>query len=132
LATIGSHTARASKIAKFCATQQTKADNHRDNAHDPGKLGQVRGQSTAQRSLAFALVIPIELRRIANHARRIWEMAFPPNYRQERSNRERAKQRKALEKQQKRAEKSLQRRDDNSAEPGTDPSNDTPGQGTED
>ncbi len=38
-------------------------------------------------------------------------MAFPPNYRQERSNRERAKQRKALEKQQKRAEKSGQRQD---------------------
>jgi hypothetical protein len=59
-------------------------------------------------------------------------MAFPPNYRQERSNRERAKQRKALEKQQKRAEKSLQRRDDSSTEPGTEPPNHTPGQGAED
>jgi hypothetical protein len=38
-------------------------------------------------------------------------MAFPPNYRQERSNRERAKQRKALEKQQKRMEKSGSRKD---------------------
>ncbi len=38
-------------------------------------------------------------------------MAFPPNYRQERSNRERAKQRKALEKQSKRDERSAQRKD---------------------
>lgn len=38
-------------------------------------------------------------------------LAFPPNYRQERSNRERAKQRKALEKQSKRDERSAQRRD---------------------
>jgi hypothetical protein len=37
-------------------------------------------------------------------------MAFPPNYRQERTNRERAKQRKALEKQQKRDEASGQRK----------------------
>lgn len=32
-------------------------------------------------------------------------MAFPPNYRQERNNRDRAKQQKALEKQAKRDEK---------------------------
>ncbi len=38
-------------------------------------------------------------------------MAFPPNYRQERSNRERAKQRKALEKQSKRDERAAQRKD---------------------
>lgn len=37
-------------------------------------------------------------------------MAFPPNYRQERSNRERAKQRKAQEKQARRDEKSVQRK----------------------
>lgn len=37
-------------------------------------------------------------------------MAFPPNYRQERSNRERAKQAKALEKQARRDEKSLTRK----------------------
>ena len=36
-------------------------------------------------------------------------MAFPPNYRQERSNRERAKQRKAQEKLAKREEKSMNR-----------------------
>ena len=36
-------------------------------------------------------------------------MAFPPNYRQERNSRDRAKQQKALEKQQKREEKSAQR-----------------------
>jgi hypothetical protein len=44
-------------------------------------------------------------------------MAFPPNYRQERSNRDRAKQRKALEKQQKREEKSAERK----SMPGDDP-----------
>ena len=38
-------------------------------------------------------------------------MAFPPNYRQERSNRERSKQRKAQEKQAKRDEKTSQRQD---------------------
>jgi hypothetical protein len=48
-------------------------------------------------------------------------MAFPPNYRQERSNRERAKQRKALEKQQKRADKSNQRKDETAAEAGVEP-----------
>ncbi len=37
-------------------------------------------------------------------------MAFPPNYRQERSNRERAKQRKAQEKLAKREEKSMTRK----------------------
>ena len=37
-------------------------------------------------------------------------MAFPPNYGQERNNREKAKQRKALEKQQQRQEKSSQRK----------------------
>ncbi len=37
-------------------------------------------------------------------------MAFPPNYRQERSNRERAKQRKAQEKLAKREEKSITRK----------------------
>jgi len=52
-------------------------------------------------------------------------LAFPPNYRQERSNRARSKERKALEKQQKREEKAARRKagqesDDNdtaSAEP---------------
>ncbi len=39
-------------------------------------------------------------------------MAFPPNYRQERSNRERAKQRKVQEKQAKREEKAAQRQGD--------------------
>ncbi len=39
-------------------------------------------------------------------------MAFPPNYRQERNNRDRAKHQKALEKQQKRAEKSTLRKED--------------------
>ena len=38
-------------------------------------------------------------------------MAFPPNYRQERSNRERTKQKKALEKQARRDEKSSQRKE---------------------
>ena len=37
-------------------------------------------------------------------------MAFPPNYSQERSNRERAKARKALDKLQKREDKSSQRK----------------------
>ncbi|MDP8996168.1 MAG: hypothetical protein ABI230_06410 [Aestuariivirga sp.] len=37
-------------------------------------------------------------------------MAFPPNYRQERSNRDKAKQRKMLEKQEKRDEKNAQRK----------------------
>jgi hypothetical protein len=75
--------------------------------------------SEPQRSLAFVSVIPIEKPTIENHARRIWEMAFPPNYRQERSNRERAKQRKALEKQQKRMEKSgLRKETDEEPAPG--------------
>ena len=39
-------------------------------------------------------------------------MAFPPNYRQERSNRDKAKQRKMLEKQEKRDEKNAQRKTD--------------------
>jgi hypothetical protein len=38
-------------------------------------------------------------------------VAFPPNYRQERSNRDRSKQRKAEEKLARRAEKSAARRD---------------------
>lgn len=37
-------------------------------------------------------------------------MAFPPNYNQERNNRARAKAQKALDKQQKREEKSSQRK----------------------
>lgn len=37
-------------------------------------------------------------------------VAFPPNYRQERSNRERAKQRKAQEKLAKREEKTMTRK----------------------
>lgn len=37
-------------------------------------------------------------------------MAFPPNYNQERNNRARAKQRKALEKQERREEKSSHRK----------------------
>jgi hypothetical protein len=37
-------------------------------------------------------------------------VAFPPNYRQERSNRERSKQAKALEKQARRDEKSQTRK----------------------
>ena len=40
-------------------------------------------------------------------------MAFPPNYNQERKSRDNAKQRKALEKQQKRDEKSAQRKFEN-------------------
>ena len=39
-------------------------------------------------------------------------MPFPPNYRQERSNRERAKQRAALDKQARRDEKSSARKPD--------------------
>ena len=37
-------------------------------------------------------------------------MAFPPNYNQERNNRARAKARKALEKQERREDKSAQRK----------------------
>jgi hypothetical protein len=37
-------------------------------------------------------------------------MAFPPNYNQERNNRAKAKQRKAIDKQNKRDEKSAQRK----------------------
>jgi hypothetical protein len=37
-------------------------------------------------------------------------VAFPPNYNQDRKNRDRAKQQKALEKQQKREDKSAQRK----------------------
>ncbi len=37
-------------------------------------------------------------------------MAFPPNYNQERNNRARAKARKALEKQERREEKSSQKK----------------------
>jgi hypothetical protein len=52
-------------------------------------------------------------------------MAFPPNYRQERNNRERAKQRKALEKQAKREEKSaLRKADDPSPAPESAPNPD--------
>ncbi len=52
-------------------------------------------------------------------------MAFPPNYRQERSNRERAKQRKALEKQAKREEKSaLRKADEPSPAPESTPNSD--------
>ncbi|MBC8036543.1 MAG: hypothetical protein H7X89_04940 [Rhizobiales bacterium] len=39
-------------------------------------------------------------------------MAFPPNYNQDRTNRARAKARKALEKQLRRDEKSAQRKQD--------------------
>jgi hypothetical protein len=39
-------------------------------------------------------------------------MAFPPNYNQERNNRAKAKQRKALEKQNKRDEKSATRKNE--------------------
>jgi hypothetical protein len=39
-------------------------------------------------------------------------MAFPPNYSQERNNRAKAKQRKALEKQQMRLDKSSQRKNE--------------------
>ena len=48
-------------------------------------------------------------------------MAFPPNYNQERNNRAKAKQQKALDKQNKRDEKSAQRKheapDDQRVEP---------------
>ena len=39
-------------------------------------------------------------------------VAFPPNYNQERNNRAKAKQQKALDKQHKRDEKSAQRKND--------------------
>ena len=42
-------------------------------------------------------------------------MAFPPNYNQERTNRARAKARKALDKQSKREEKAAQRKHDQPA-----------------
>lgn len=42
-------------------------------------------------------------------------MAFPPNYNQERSNRDRNKARKLLDKQQKRDEKSAQRKTENAS-----------------
>ncbi len=45
------------------------------------------------------------------------QMVFPPNYNQERKSRDNAKQRKALEKQQKRDEKSAQRKFENSETP---------------
>lgn len=44
-------------------------------------------------------------------------MAFPPNYNQERSNRDRNKARKLLDKQQKRDEKAAQRKTDRPSEP---------------
>ncbi len=44
-------------------------------------------------------------------------MAFPPNYNQERKSRDNAKHRKALEKQQKRDEKSAQRKQEAEANP---------------
>jgi hypothetical protein len=43
-------------------------------------------------------------------------MAFPPNYNQERNNRAKAKQRKALEKLQKREDKSNDRKQDQAEE----------------
>jgi hypothetical protein len=52
-------------------------------------------------------------------------VAFPPNYRQERSNRERAKQRKALEKQSRRDERAAQRKDTADA-PNPEQDQDTP------
>jgi hypothetical protein len=52
-------------------------------------------------------------------------MAFPPNYNQERNNRAKAKQLKALEKQNKRDEKSATRKhDDDVAQPATDENKD--------
>ncbi len=42
-------------------------------------------------------------------------MAFPPNYNQDRTNRARAKARKALDKQSKREEKAAQRKHDQPA-----------------
>jgi hypothetical protein len=47
-------------------------------------------------------------------------MAFPPNYNQERKSRDNAKHRKALEKQQKRDEKSAQRKFENTEQPAAD------------
>ena len=44
-------------------------------------------------------------------------MAFPPNYNQERKSRENAKHRKAMEKQQKRDEKSAQRKQELEVKP---------------
>jgi hypothetical protein len=49
---------------------------------------------------------------VKSPAARAKPVAFPPNYHQERSNRNRSKQQKALEKQQKREEKSAQRKQD--------------------
>ena len=57
-------------------------------------------------------------------------MPFPPNYRQERSNRERAKQRSALDKQARRDEKSATRKsglpDDQTAEQAAEPADVVP------
>lgn len=53
-------------------------------------------------------------------------MAFPPNYNQERNNRAKAKQRKAIEKQNKRDEKSAHRKhDDDVAQSATEENKDT-------
>ncbi len=53
-------------------------------------------------------------------------MAFPPNYNQERNNRAKAKQRKAIEKQNKRDEKSATRKhEDQEAVPANDDNKDT-------
>lgn len=53
-------------------------------------------------------------------------MAFPPNYNQERNNRAKAKQRKAIEKQNKRDEKSATRKnEDDVAQPATEENKDT-------
>jgi hypothetical protein len=56
-------------------------------------------------------------------------MAFPPNYNQERSNRDKAKQAKAIDKQNKRDEKAAQRKHDEAANqqrsPSTEPDKDT-------
>ena len=53
-------------------------------------------------------------------------MAFPPNYNQERNNRAKAKQRKAIEKQNKRDEKSATRKqDDHEAGPPAEDHKDT-------
>ncbi len=48
-------------------------------------------------------------------------MAFPPNYNQERNNRARAKARKALEKQERREDKSAQRKAVQEPEKGASP-----------
>jgi len=48
-------------------------------------------------------------------------MPFPPNYNQERKSRDNAKQRKAMEKQQKRDEKSAQRKQEADALPAPSP-----------